>query len=131
MMHFVRVKGPRAPLTAALSLPWASVIFAGPGYDRLTEGQKSAVVLHEMYHCMSHHTEWRIVAFLFPFIIPWLCRRQEFAADRYAALCGHAQDLIEVLANPLRPGSVTHPSHAERIERLLVFASSTSRMAPA
>ena len=77
-----------------------------------------AVLSHEYGHLKGHHTEWRILTFLFlPFLFRMVCKEQEFLADKHAAKHGHGRMLINILISDFDGGNL-QPSHLERRSRL-------------
>jgi len=102
----------------AISFGRLKQVWLGRGFAALPEDQQAAVLAHEAGHCHHHHLEARWLCLIFtPLLYPWLCRRQELEADRYAASLGHGQALSRFLASECA-GGWFHPSHAERREVL-------------
>jgi Zn-dependent protease with chaperone function len=108
------------PIVArSASLFWWKRIYVGLGFDDLHPSTQAAVLAHEEGHCNMHHMEQRIVALLWWPAFKWLCYRQEFSADRYAAKFGHTAALFMFLKlNSVGEGPY-HPSSAIRRLRLL------------
>lgn len=93
-------------------------IFVSKRFFKLTDGQQTAVLLHEKAHCDGHHTEIRFFFLLFaPFMLRWVCKKQELAADRAVVRAGFAEHLLELLADD-RDGGEYHPSNKVRRENL-------------
>lgn len=98
----------------AVSLGPLAQILLGQKFWKLPEDQREALLSHERGHIAGHHLEKRLMCLLLaPFLYTWLCRRQELAADRYAAERGHAKALLTFLAVDHDEGWV-HPSHTTR-----------------
>ena len=98
----------------AFSCLWYKRVTLGKKIEELTDVERAAAIFHEVGHVEQHHTEWRVICLLFaPFLLKWLCRKQELDADRYAAQYGHAQGLLSLLANEW-DGNFFQPSHALR-----------------
>ena len=94
-------------------------LFLGTAYFYLTPRQQIAVKAHELGHIAGHHTEWRILTLFFCFpLFFWVCRKQEFLADEYAANVGARQELIEFLEKQYSPSGRMYPSNSDRIEKL-------------
>ena len=90
----------------------------GKRFYSLPDHIKKAVIAHELGHCVKFHIEIRIICFIFCFpALLWLCRKQELEADRFAAECGFAEELIEYFKNEWKGGG-THPSNSERRHQL-------------
>ena len=121
MMKFVITDGPFVARSA--SFLWWKRVYFGRGYMTLQPRVQAAVMIHEMYHCIKHHTERRILALLTPWVIPRLCRQQELDADAFAAKFGYGPDLYHFL-KPCAVGGPFHPSNDVRRQALL------SRVAP-
>lgn len=97
-------------------------IVVGPEWFALEAEEQAAILMHEVYHCRALHMEVRWL--LFPFCWTRFAReigkRQEFAADRYAAREGYQHELVMFLARHGRgPTSPFHPSTWDRIDSLL------------
>ena len=102
----------------AVSIGFWKRIYIGKKFHKLTLAQQGAVMAHESYHANNHHTEIRFLYFLFcPWAMKPLCHSQEFEADKFAAECGHRDEMISCLSNSDKE-SYTHPSGKERIARL-------------
>ncbi len=98
----------------ALSLGRHKWIVVGAMFNSLADDERDAVLAHELAHCEGHHTEQRVLCLLlFPFAFLWLCRWQEFAADRYAVRQGCAKGLLSLLKHEY-DGGWFQPSHAAR-----------------
>ena len=115
-------------IARSASFFWWKRVYTGKPFVGLTDDQKRAVLAHETYHVMAHHTEMRIVALFCPFVIPWLCKKQEFDADECAAWAGYRAELIEMLEKSVINDGPYHPTNFERIQRLKNFDPSPSRM---
>jgi hypothetical protein len=124
-MKIVRTK--ESIVARSASFFWWKRVYVGAWFWLLAPETRAAVLAHESYHCHQHHTEWRILALLFPFIIPRLCRRQELEADAFAASFGHGPALYEFL-KPGIGGGLFHPSNDVRRDALL--HNEFFRMAP-
>lgn len=98
---------------------WIKRVYVGSVYRSLTPRQREAVVTHEVAHIGGHDTLWRMLALLFPPVMPWLCRRQEFAADAFAKDRGYGPPLIEVLRTLPEDCGWLYPKTSQRIEKLL------------
>ena len=158
MIEFVRTDGQFIARSGSFG-PWKWV-WSGRLFQDLTEDQKKAIVLHETYHCDHHHTEVRLALLLFPFVFMtvcwielgfvyafvaaivsallmthvafWVCDRQEFAADAYAAKMGYGQPMLNLLSRYDDEGdALFHPTSIDRIDRLSNFALPPSRANPA
>lgn len=100
----------------------------GRGFEKLSHIHRVGVLAHEMGHCHYHHTEIRILLLLIPFMwlfLPWVCRRQELQADRYAAKTGFGPELYDFLLQHGGDGGLLHPSGSDRLAAL-----SSPRMVP-
>ena len=107
------------PITArSFSCLWYKRIYVGRKFHALPPRVKMAVLAHEFAHCERHHTEWRILALLFPFLIKWLCHRQEYQADAYVAQCGFGPELHWFLRDE-RAETATHPQKYLRRQKLV------------
>jgi Zn-dependent protease with chaperone function len=97
---------------------WWKKVYLGKAYFDLPRAHRMAVKVHEMGHVKGHHTEWRILTLLFcPILFFWVCRKQEFLADEYAAKMHCGKEMIEFLQD--HPGTGRrYPSNAERIKRI-------------
>ena len=105
-------------IACAISFGFWHRILIGRQFDSFPSDQRAAIIAHEEGHIAGAHTEQRILMLLFlPMFFTWLCRRQEFAADRYAADCGHVEGLSRLLASD-GDGGILHPSHYARREAL-------------
>jgi Zn-dependent protease with chaperone function len=94
-------------------------IFLGASFFYMTPNWQRAVKAHELGHIEGHHTEWRILTLLFcPFLFFWVCRKQEFLADEYAAKLGLRAELINFLEKLYTPSGRMYPSNFDRIEKL-------------
>ena len=94
-------------------------IYIGARFSSLTLDEQVAALAHEEGHCELHHTEVRIFSLLFlPFLFISICKKQELAADRYAAKKGHANTLIKMF-DSFSEGGWLHPSDAERRHHLM------------
>lgn len=105
-------------LARAVSFLWWKRVYIGSRFIKLPRDQKEAILSHERGHCDLHHTEVRLfVALFLPFLFPYICRKQELAADRYAARSGHAKALAKLLSSDY-DGGFLQPSHSERRAQL-------------
>ncbi len=119
MVKHIRINEPL--IAFAFSFLWIKLIVTGTKFQRLPLDLQIAALAHENGHLSGHHTEWRLICLLLAApLFPWLCHRQEFAADKYAASCGHADELIRILASDYR-GGLLHPSNAERRRKLELY----------
>lgn len=109
-----------------------NTIYLGNRYFLLPERVKAAVVSHEVGHCMGNHTIWRVLCLFFaPFLLSWVCKKQEFLADRHAVRMGHGQALLLLLSVEFK-GDFFSPSHELRRKKInleLSALSSISRQA--
>lgn len=106
----------------SVSFFWIQQVWLLAGYDGMGPEMQAALIKHEEGHCKHHDMEKRI--FIYPFLFPiygWLCRQDEFAADRYAAKAGYKKQLMEFLKQDCE-GGFFHPSHEERRKRLALLA---------
>ena len=115
MIKIVRTSEPIIARSA--SLFWWKRIYFGSKFGRLTIDEKEAVIAHELGHCHGHHMEQRILMLLFPWGFKWLCHRQEFQADRYAADYGHGVVLAKLISRVDSIGRL-HPPVAQRLASL-------------
>ena len=107
------------PITArSVSCFWHKRIYVGLKFTDLPPRVKMAVLAHEFAHCEGHHTEWRALALLCPFLIKWLCHWQEYRADAYAARCDFGPELLWFLRDESK-GSTTHPQNYLRRQKLV------------
>ena len=108
------VQTTRPGYASAISFGGWKQVWLGTRFKELDEAQQAAVIAHEEGHCHLHHLEARWLCLLLtPMLYLWLCKQQEFAADRYAAERGHATALCSILASEY-DGGWFQPSHAER-----------------
>ena len=105
-------------------------IWLGAPFITLPPDQQVAVMEHELAHVRMHHTEQRIFCLLLaPFLFSWLCRRQEFQADKRATRLGHGLALLRLLSDE-KEGSATHPSHEARRNRITLELSTLRTISP-
>lgn len=102
----------------SVSFFWYKRIYVGTKFRDLPYRVKAAVIAHELGHCDGHHTEWRILALLFPFVIPWLTRWQEYRADAYACKLGYGPELAWLLRENTG-GGLFHPTNYLRRQKLV------------
>lgn len=115
----MRVIVTRRPFIArSLSFFGLQRIYVGTRYAALPPFAKRAVIAHECAHLVGHHTEWRLLALLFPPVIPWLCHWQEYRADARAAATGHLHGMLHLLQKD-GGGGLTHPKNIDRRKKLL------------
>ena len=87
-------------------------------FSMLPKVMQDAAVVHEMAHCIMHHTEKRILCLLFmPWKIREVCKNHEFEADRYAVMNGYGEGLKLCLRFESE-GGMFHPSNAERRQKI-------------
>lgn len=103
----------------SFSFLWFKRIYVGEKMSKLPADQQMAVLAHEEGHCEHHHTEKRLLALFFPFMLQKMCHRHEMEADRYAAMQGHASPLIKFIRR-CNQGPY-HPNNECRIEALKKF----------
>lgn len=116
----MRVIVTRRPIIArSLSFLWVQRIYIGTRYAALPYFARRAAIAHETAHLAGHHTEWRLLTALFaPFLMRWLCHRQEYRADADAAATGHLHGMLYLLHKD-RPASLTHPKNMDRRIKLM------------
>jgi len=115
------VKSKRSFVARSFSLLWFKRIYVGVRFNNLPADQALAVLAHEEGHCELHHTEKRILALLFPFMLKNMCHKHELEADNYAGVRGHAESLIRFIRR-CNQGPY-HPSNNIRIKALKKFIS--------
>ena len=103
----------------SFSFLWFKRTYVGAKFHKLPADQAMAVLAHEEGHCELHHTERRLAALLFPFMLQKMCHRHEMEADKYAAMRGHADGLIRFIRR-CNQGPY-HPNNEARIEALKKF----------
>ena len=124
-MKYVTVDRPF--MARAFSFFWLKRVYLGRRFFELPPNEQLAAIRHEEGHCDGHHTELRVLCLLLaPWLLGWLCRRQEFEADRYSSQRGHTESLLQILKDD-KPGTYFSPSHRDRRERIL--QSFTSKFA--
>ena len=113
-------------IACAFSLgPYKKILY-GSGFKKLPNDVQAAITSHEEGHLHGHHTELRILCLLFmPFMLKWLCQKQEVMADRYAVSQGHAIGLLKLLKSEYG-GDFFSPSHAHR-RNMIALALPTLR----
>ena len=105
-------------IARAFSFLWMHRVYVGRRFFELPPNEQVAALMHEEGHCVHRHTEQRVTCLLFlPFLLSWLCRRQEFEADRYSSQRGHSIALLQILKGDFA-GNFFTPSHRERRERI-------------
>lgn len=117
-------------IARAISFGWFKRVYIGSRFDTLPPNEQLAALTHEEGHCAGHHTEMRIACLLLaPWLLGWLCRRQEFEADRYSSQRGHTESLLQILKDD-EPGNWLSPSHRDRRERIIQSFMSTFARPP-
>jgi Zn-dependent protease with chaperone function len=111
-------------MSYAKCTPWGT-IRTGPQFQKLTPGEKAAVIAHETAHIRNHDSLkriWWLVTLRYFFRPEWVaqkCKDQEFAADQYVKDCGLAPWLAMFLARAKDDsGGPFHPSVMERVRAL-------------
>lgn len=103
--------------------PWGT-IQTGEFFARLTDAEKSAVLMHEQAHIRSHdplRRLWWVLSLQILFRPGWVfeqCRKQEFAADAYAVARGHGAGLKMFLRRFPQTSSPIYPNARQRLEAL-------------
>lgn len=100
------------PFVAACVGPW---VYVGQLFDTLPPEQRAAVLSHERGHVALGHW-WGL---LWPVGRQARQHRYEFEADEFAKHDGHAAGMVAYLEAHPSPATLSHPSTAERIARLL------------
>lgn len=102
----------------SFSFLWIKRIYVGRWFNETTMATQLAILCHERGHLRYHHTELKMLCFVFaPFLFRWFCLQTEFAADRYAAEQGQATELLKCFSREY-DGGLFHPSHAARRQHL-------------
>lgn len=108
-------------LAYSFSLWWVKRITVGRRFRSLPKRHQEAVLLHEISHCERQDTLRRLFALMFtPWRLHKVCCETELIADTFAAMCGYAPELIEILKHEFDGGKL-QPSHAIRRERLAAY----------
>jgi hypothetical protein len=103
--------------------PWGT-IQTGDFFERLTQAEKSAVLLHERAHIVKHDALrrlWWVMTLQIVFRPQWVfarCHEQEFAADRYVKERGEARGLRSFLTRFPHGSGPLHPSTFDRVGAL-------------
>lgn len=114
-MKVVRTSEPIIARSA--SFLWWKRIYIGEKFDRLSTDEKYSVIAHELAHCEGHHTEIRMLFMFIPFLFSWICRQQEYSADKYAKDRGYGASLARVISRNANNGPY-YPSTESRCARL-------------
>lgn len=100
-------------------------IAVGPSWYVLPPEERVAVLFHEVHHCRAMHMEARVLLLplllVVPRVIERVCRRQELAADRFAAAHGWAAHLAAMLKRAGQAQTYFYPSSDERIRALTPY----------
>lgn len=111
----------RQRLPARISGPWLwKRIIVGPSYWRLSFIEQRAVLFHEAKHAITFDNDKRLLNVIFYASERGrrLVAEQEFAADRFAAECGHAIGMMQFLHRCREVKQAYGPPAEERIARL-------------
>ncbi|AXF07307.1 hypothetical protein CUJ91_04755 [Paraburkholderia graminis] len=103
--------------------PWGT-IQTGDFFARLSDAEKSAVLMHERGHLANRDALrrlWWVLSLQIVFRSQWVferCREQEFAADDYARARGHGAGLRSFLRRFPQTSGPLYPSTRQRLEAL-------------
>ena len=111
----MRILETSEPMIArSFSFGWYKRVYVGTEFHKLDALRQAAVLAHEQGHLEGHHSELRMLCFLFaPFFFFRLCRHQEYQADLYAMKKGYARQLFDLLKSDF-DGGLLQPAHIER-----------------
>lgn len=116
------VFAPSCPEVARARGFWpAKRIEVGLAWYALAAEARAAVLFHEAHHCRALHLEARLLLLplvVLAYFVMSICRRQEIAADRFAAANGWGGPMADYLARANQPESHFYPSTSERVAEL-------------
>jgi Zn-dependent protease with chaperone function len=109
-----------------LAMTVGSRVVTGKWFPRFTEEEQAAIIAHEEGHIYHKHALvriWWLVTVRWKHLL-YRCKLQEFEADAYAVIQGHAEGLIKFLHKVHMPEGPLHPASSDRLENILRLTES-------